>query len=84
MRAIRVKGTVLKNDIIEIHLPESLPPGTETDILVLYEPTAEEQRDVVPLASLIGAAKGMSMSAEEAAEFVSRERDRWDERLQLP
>jgi len=58
---------------IDIHDPQ-LPDGAVAEVIVLLTETPGE---ALPLASLIGAARGSFATPEDVDEFLNRERDSW-------
>ena len=81
MIAIRTRQIVKPGGVLEIRSPQLPPPGTETEVLVLYESPSKPSIPTRPLTSLQGAAKGLFATPEEADQFISKERDAWEERL---
>jgi hypothetical protein len=73
-RAIRERVTVEHEGVIEIHHPE-LAVGIKAEVIVLVEPSAEEDR---PLVSFFGQAKGLFADANEVDSFLRAERESWD------
>ena len=76
--ATRQKVTVQPGGRIEIRDPR-LPVGATAEVIVLIDLPQTEMREEppVPLASLIGAARGGFATPEEAETFINRERDTW-------
>ena len=68
---IRQRVKVLPGGNIQIHDPE-LPEGAEAEVIVLVEPSADEDR---PLVSFMGQAKGCYADANEIDVFLRAERD---------
>ena len=83
MIAVRVRGIVQAGGVLEVHLPEFPPAGTETEVLVIYDPQSQASVPPRPFTSLQGAAKGIFATPEDADRFISEERDAWEERLRM-
>jgi hypothetical protein len=77
MRALREKVVVGPNGFIEIRSPEIPPPGTPAEVVVIFEDGPRSEA-VPPMQSLIGAARGMFASADDADAYLERERDSWE------
>ena len=60
-------------------LPEELRRGIESGQMVRVVVEAEEEPTRVPLVDLIGSAKGLYASPEEAVAFIRALRDEWDD-----
>jgi hypothetical protein len=77
--AARQVVTVQVNCQIVLRAPQ-FQPGTQVEVIVLEQPpaTADDLGPPVPLRSLIGSCKGMFKSADEADEFIRKERESWD------
>jgi hypothetical protein len=75
--AIRGKAIVQAGGLLEVHSPDLPPPGTQSDVLVVFESVSEKEVPLVPLQTLIGSCRGMFANPEEADVFLSRERDAW-------
>ena len=73
---IKRRVTVQPGGRIEISSPE-LTPGARAEVTVLVEDT-REQPPRRRLADYVGACKGSFATADEADEFLRRERDAWE------
>jgi hypothetical protein len=60
-------------------LPEELRRGIESGRMVRVVVEAEVEPTRVPLVDLIGSAKGLYASPEEAVAFIRALRDEWDD-----
>ena len=73
-QAIKERVVVKPGGTIEIHCP-GLRPGTPAEVIVMVE---EPPREVTPLVSFIGKAKGCFANAAEVDAFIRAERDAWE------
>jgi hypothetical protein len=73
MQAIRQRVRVKTGGVIEVRSPE-LRPGDEADVIVVVENGAGPARR---WKDLLGKGKGAFRTAQEADEFLRRERDSW-------
>ena len=76
--ALRQNVVVQAGGRIELSDPQ-LPAGATAEVIVLLNlPSAEAREETaLPLASLIGAAKGGFATPEEVDRFINGERDEW-------
>jgi len=77
MKAVRAQAVVEPGGILEIRSPELPPPGTPTEVLVLFDPESIPTEPLPPLSSFVGTCKGRFKTPEEIDEYLNRERDSW-------
>ena len=74
MNVVREEVVVKPGGLVELRSPD-LPEGAKAEVLVFIENSNPSSRT---LSSFIGTGKGCYKTPEEADEFLSRERDRWE------
>jgi len=74
--ALKEKAIVQRGGLLEIRSASLPPPGTVAEVLVLFDQEAAEE-PAVPLASLIGSARGLYRTPDDADAYRNGERDSW-------
>lgn len=77
IKAIRERAVVKEGGVIEIRSPEMPKPGTAAEVVVLFDDELDEE-PLVPLTELIGSAKGLFPTPEDADAYLDAERDSWE------
>lgn len=76
VQAIKKRVRVGAGGTIAVQDP-ALPEGAEAEVIVLLG-EAVPAKEVPPLASMLGAARGLFASPEEIDEYIRDLRDEWD------
>lgn len=79
MQAVKARVRVGAGGAIELRDP-ALPEGAEAEVIVLVDPTSEAAtgKELLPLASMFGAARGTFRTPEEVDAYIRELRDEWD------